>query len=69
MSGVEVLRPLQAQAPEVAFTDKHVRTIQRALEKWRSQAVRSLIDRMNQEQVGPTDLASPADESSGNILR
>jgi hypothetical protein len=63
LTGMDVLQRLQAQAPEAAFEDKHLRTIQRALEKWRSDAVRSLIQRIHHEQQ-----TSKFAEPSGNIL-
>lgn len=64
ITGADVLQRLQAHAPEAAFKDKHLRTIQRALEQWRSDAVRSLIQRINDDQQ-----ASTFEERSGNILR
>lgn len=63
LTGVHVLQRLQAHAPEAAFEDKHLRTIQRALEKWRSDAVRSLIQQIQNEHQ-----ASTFEEPSGNIL-
>jgi hypothetical protein len=63
ITGVEVLQRPQAHAPEAAFKEKHLRTVQRALEKWRSDAVRSLIQRIHDEQE-----TSTFEVPSGNIL-
>lgn len=43
-TAVEVLRRLQEIAPPGALTAKHLRTVQRALEGWRAEAIRHWID-------------------------
>jgi len=42
MSAAELLERLQAHEPEAGCTDKQLRTLQRALQRWRSDAVRAL---------------------------
>lgn len=43
LTGVEILQRLQQVAPAGLFTDKHLRTIQRALAAWRADAIRQWI--------------------------
>ena len=44
MTAVEILKRLQQVAPAGVFTDKHLRTVQRALAAWRADAIRQWID-------------------------
>jgi hypothetical protein len=56
LTAVDMLRRLQDMAPAGTFTSKHLRTVQRALETWRAEAIRQWID---QCRVEPDDLESP----------
>lgn len=49
MTAAELLQRLQIHAPGAGFTDKQLRTLQRALRQWRADAVRSLIAQIKQE--------------------
>lgn len=53
ISAVDTLKLLQDVAPIGTFTDKHLRTVQRALEAWRAEAIRQWIDQCRWE---PGDL-------------
>jgi hypothetical protein len=56
LTAVDMLRRLQDMAPAGTFTAKHLRTVQRALETWRAEAIRQWID---QCRVEPDDPESP----------
>jgi hypothetical protein len=49
MTAVEILKRLREIAPAGTFTDKHLRTVQRALATWRADAIRQWIDQCRQE--------------------
>jgi len=49
MTAVEILDRLQDLAPAGTFTDKHLRTVQRALVAWRADAIRQWIDQCRLE--------------------
>jgi len=49
MTAVEILGRLQELAPPGTFTDKHLRTVQRALATWRADAIRQWIDQCRRE--------------------
>jgi hypothetical protein len=56
ITAVDALRRLQSIAPAGTFTAKHLRTVQRALEAWRAEAIRQWID---QCRLQPEDPGSP----------
>ena len=58
LTAADVLRRLQDIAPTGAFAAKHLRTVQRALEAWRTEAVRQWIDQCQWE---PEHLGALAD--------
>lgn len=49
MTAVEILKRLRELAPAGTFTDKHLRTVQRALSAWRADAIRQWIDQCRLE--------------------
>ncbi|MDM0050603.1 hypothetical protein [Variovorax sp. J22R115] len=49
MTAVEILKRLRELAPPGTFTDKHLRTVQRALSAWRADAIRQWIDQCRLE--------------------
>lgn len=49
MTAVEILKRLRELAPAGTFTDKHLRTVQRALAAWRADAIRQWIDQCRLE--------------------
>ena len=49
MTAVEILKRLRELAPAGTFTDKHLRTVQRALSAWRADAIRRWIDQCRLE--------------------
>jgi hypothetical protein len=51
MTAAEVLRRLQEIAPVGTFAAKHLRTVQRALEAWRAEAIRHRIAQCQWESV------------------
>lgn len=53
ITAVDAVKRLQDLAPIGAFTGKHLRTVQRALEAWRAEAIRQWIDQCRWE---PGDL-------------
>jgi hypothetical protein len=42
VTGIEILRRIKALHPD-RFTDKHARTVQRAVKRWRAEAARRII--------------------------
>ncbi|MDR6861350.1 hypothetical protein [Variovorax guangxiensis] len=53
MTAVEILKRLRELSPAGTFTDKHLRTVQRALSAWRADAIRQWIDQCRLEiEVG-----------------
>jgi hypothetical protein len=57
MTAVEILKRLRELAPAGTFTDKHLRTVQRALSAWRSDAIRQWIDQCRLETDAPASTA------------
>jgi len=49
LTAVEILQRLRELAPAGTFTDKHLRTVQRALAVWRADAIRQWIDQCRLE--------------------
>jgi hypothetical protein len=49
MTAVEILKRLRNFAPPGTFTDKHLRTVQRALVRWRADAILQWIDQCRLE--------------------
>jgi hypothetical protein len=53
LTAVDMLRRLQDIAPAGTFTAKHLRTVQRALETWRAEAIRQWIDQCRLDSDSP----------------
>jgi len=64
ITGADVLRRLRAIASEGTFAGTHLRTVQRALEAWRTEAVRQWIDQCQWE---PEHLDALADETESAL--
>ncbi|WP_162584600.1 hypothetical protein [Variovorax sp. RA8] len=62
MTAVEILKRLRELAPTGTFTDKQLRTVQRALSAWRADAIRRWIDqcRLETEVSVPPRIAAAA---------
>jgi hypothetical protein len=52
ITAVDVLARLREVAPSGTFTAKHLRTVQRALEPWRAEAIRQWLDQCRLEPEG-----------------
>ena len=52
LTAVDALKRLQDSAPAGTFTATHLRTVQRALEQWRAEAIRQWIDQCRLEPEG-----------------
>lgn len=60
ITAVEALRRLQNMTPPGEFTDRHLRTVQRALQAWRADAIRQWIDRCRRETESQALACAPA---------